>query len=438
MTNNKNAFTAFLGSTQDKYQQSQGNTGGARPVTPPSQGQIDAYKKLCTTKKQPMLDISTMSKREISNHIEALIALPFPPSDSQMQKIHELIAELNGAGVRVNISAEKLATLTGGREGTASQLIEFLFEKRRTSGITDGISDKQVEILVEWFLCPDIPFEEHGISKKFYLDHLNAASSDDTNTQERLASRKWRLVTPSEFEVQVRAQFTREAASRFIDQHRSTFYEWKKTRVTQKKIQFIQTLEQRCASLYVPRESSVMMDVDGNISFAQPSSRENYNPVAYEGMDILQLAQMSNTDADVYIDQLRSALEDKTSVQAYQEHQQDLQDKLGTFNELRQTGDRTNNELEARIREYHKLNDVLFALDSVNGYENDVLHARLTETVLDGKGNAHQFAEDLKEYMLESVHPRTMKIDIARLRGICENSVVASEMLEEALLELIG
>ena len=423
MTNKNNAFTSFLGSAQQNHQNANGNTRSTNPSAP-SVKQIAAYKQLCERKRVEAVDVSTFSKAELSKMIDELIARPFPPTEPQMTKITELIAELNANGVRINLSEEKLASLTGGQEGTASQLIEFLFKKKQEAGIVDGISDKQVEILVEWFLCPSIPFEDFGVSKRVLLPEISETA--------------WRLVTPAEFEASVRENINREEASRVIDQYRAEFYAWKQTRITQKQIQFIQTLESRLANTFVPRESNVSMDHNGDIVFKESSMKDVYAPNGYEAMDVLLLAQLSADEARTHITHLQNDLSDRVSLVAYDERQQEMQDKLGTYNELRQTGGLARGVQEARVLEYHKLNDILFALDASAGMENDVLHAKLSETVLDGKGHADQFAREFKEYMLSTIHTKTMKADIGRLRSLCEASEVATAMFEEALAELLG
>lgn len=423
MTNKNNAFTSFLGSSQNAYQTSNGNTRGTNP-NPPSAKQIAAYMQLCERKRVTPQDTSTMSKSEISKHMDAIAALPFPPTEPQLAKIHELIAQLNDNGVRVNISDEKIASLTGGQDGTASQLIEFLFKKKNDAGIVDAISDNQVAILVEWFLCPAIPFEDYGVNKRIPRPDVSPTA--------------WRLATPTEFEESIRANITREQASRLIDMYRSEFYAWKKTRITQKQIEFIQTLEKRLANTFVPRESNVFMNESGEIEFKESSIKAIYAPNAYEAMDIMHLAQMSYDEARAHITNLQIDLSDRVALQAYDDRQQQLQDKLGTYNELRQTGGLTHDELEARIMEYNKLNDIIFALDTIACMENDPLHAKLSYTVLDGKGNAAEFATEFKEYMMSTVDMKTFKKDIGRLRNLCEASDVATAMLEEAIVELVG
>src|SRR5690606_26647467 len=149
---------------------------------------------------------------------------------------------------------------------------------------------------------------------------------------------------------------------------------------------------------FVPRESNVFMNESGEIEFKESSIKAIYAPNAYEAMDIMHLAQMSYDEARAHITNLQIDLSDRVALQAYDDRQQQLQDKLGTYNELRQTGGLTHDELEARIMEYNKLNDIIFALDTIACMENDPLHAKLSYTVLDGKGNAAEFATEFKEY----------------------------------------
>ena len=438
MTNTSSAFTKHLANgMQDAYQASQ-STSAPRTGAAATPAQIKAYNEMCTRKNITPLDTSAMSKSEISTHIEAIVALPFPPSPVQREKIDALIAELTAAGVRINISQEKLASLTGGANGTASLLINFLYDQKRANGVVDGISDKQVEILTEWFLCPDIPFEDYNVSKRFYLEKLNAVSSDE-NVEERMESRKWRLVTAEEFAERIRANVNREQASKLIDQHRATFYEWKKTRVSSKQIAFIQQLETRLASLYVPKEAAFAVDPEGNIIEMAKKPARDYNPTAHQPMDILMLAQLSYDDASKYIDQLRVDLEERPRGTVDNEsYQQDLQDKHATYNDLRDTGGVAHDTEQARVLEYAKLNDILFALDAIRGYDNTPLHDALSHTVLDGQGNAAVFAAEFKDYMRSTITAEKFERDIARLRVMTEPSLVATDMLNELLSDMLS
>ena len=131
-----------------------------------------------------------------------------PASPKQMELITNTVTEIretaNRAGVPQEVAKyanfcipEKvLSQLTGGRDGSAGTLIDKLFAINKELRPYRALSEKQADMIVPWFLCPDVPFEDYGISKK---------TADGS------------LMTPVLFKAEIMAKFTASDASFFIE-----------------------------------------------------------------------------------------------------------------------------------------------------------------------------------------------------------------------------
>ena len=422
------SFTSFL--TNNK------RTGTARVYTDrmsaPTEKQIQYYLDLCQRKKVQPKEIKLFTFETIGKEIEQIRQLPDPASDRQIEKIKQLQQEISELGGNLKpFSEEFLSRLTGGAEGTASQLIETLMRKRTELNEVALPSDAQLQIMVEWFLCPDIPFEDFGIQKKIYLDSTIETNGETVNL--------WRYMTPDEFANEIKSKMTKKQASEFIDRYRVAFYDWRKTRITQQQVRYIRELEQRLASIYTPRQTEFAVNEDGEIvEIKQSASRDargELQTVAYEPLTEMQLAQMSYEEASLFIDQLKSELERKELYRygnIYGDDQQALEDKRGAK-------DRN----DAIIKEYTALNDLIYKLEAVAGYENYDLHGLIRETLLEGEDHRSEEAKNaIKEFMMQTIDfergfSQVIK-DLGRLQVMCEESVIATAILEELTKEVMA
>ena len=143
-----------------------------------SQKQIKYYLDLCENKKVEPRDVSNITSKAISELINE-VKLVIKPSQSQIDMLVKLSEE-----TEVILTDQLLENLTGGKEGTASKLIEQLIERKRKMGNVLPPTDAQVKFLTDMFLCPDIPFEEYEIQKKRQI-------GDNTYV----------LMTPTEFAI---------------------------------------------------------------------------------------------------------------------------------------------------------------------------------------------------------------------------------------------
>ena len=139
------SFTSFLnGNVQRNYQRAYGNT---TRVSAPTEKQIQYYLDLCQRKKVQPKEIKLFTFETLGKEIEQIRQLPDPASDKQIEKIKQLWQEINDLGGNLKpFSEEFLNRLTGGAEGTASQLIETLMRKRMELNEVAPPSDAQLTI----------------------------------------------------------------------------------------------------------------------------------------------------------------------------------------------------------------------------------------------------------------------------------------------------
>lgn len=422
------SFTSFLNNNK-RAETARAYTERA---SAPTEKQIQYYLDLCKRKRIQPKEIKLFTFETLGKEIEQIRQLPDPASDRQIEKIKQLWQEINDLGGNLKpFSDEFLNRLTGGATGTASQLIETLMKKRMELNEVAPPSDAQLQIIVEWFLCPDIPFEYYNIQKKVFLD--------ETTEKDGEVVKLWRYMTPDEFANEIKTKMTKKQASEFIDRYRAVFYDWRKTRITQQQIRYIRELEKRLANIYTPRQVEFAVNEEGEIiEMKHGSSRDargDLQTVAYEPITEMQLAQMSYEEASSFIDQLKSELERKEFYRygdIYGNEQQLLEDKRGAK-------DRN----DAIIKEYTALNDLIYKLEAIAGYENYDLHGLIKETLLEGEDHRSEEAKNaIKEFMMQTIDfkrgfSQVMK-DLGRLQVMCEESVIATAILEELAKEIMA
>lgn len=470
MTTSNFSFMSFL-------ENNGGSTYATNSVRKPSPKMITFYKDLCKRKRIAEKDINHLSSKKLSKWIEMINALPDPASDGQINKIKELITEINEAGGNINISEEEIAKLTGGREGTASKLIENLFQKRKELGDNAKPSEAQVKTIVGWFLCPDIPFEafcseiihpvrsmddleaivqkEEDPDKKWELieeltknmnDPVSETITITINRKIDLGNGMWTRMTPDVFAEEVRSKLTKKQASKFIDEYRGVFFEWQKTRITKEQVRHVRELELRLANISKPKTIEFNVDINGEISQAPMSLDGDWNPMAYTPMDDLALAQFSYKEASQFIDQLKSEISrgnSYTSMYGEEElvnaSENNGQNKFEQKFLIRQGNKRILDETDAKLDEFNKLNDLIFAVESILGYEDQEAHDAVQEIIMDEEASSSKI-EELKDYLgnffMETVtanpqkNQREWASQMARIFNMCEEIPVALKILE--------
>jgi len=432
------SFTSFLSNNGGN---NSGSTRGSAALNRPTPRQQQYYIDLCERKRIKPKDINSFTFDTLRAEIEQMRAMPDPASPRQIEKIRELEKEIIELGGELKPITEKfINSLTGGREGSASSFIQTLFDMRTSMNDVAKPSDAQLQIMVEWFLCPDIPFEQYGVEKRVYLEHLSSYSTD-VDTPDKLEQRLWRYVTPTEFAQRISERITRKDASAFIDRYRGVFYEWRKTRVTQQQVRYIRELEDRLSNTYVPPQVEYAV-VDGEVmQVTKPSSRIQYNAQAYTPMEEMQLAQMSYEQGSEWIDRLKNEVDRRNTYQNMHDEvedvfgsaQQDFEDKMTMRDENR----RANDLADAKIDEFNKMKDLVFSVEAVLGYNNDEIHDMIQEMLMEDCESTTliDYKSRIKEFFLSTVTSDQEKDndrwtqEMARIFNMCEEVPTAMEIL---------
>lgn len=305
------------------------------------------------------------------------------PSPKQMDIINQTLAELADLGCPLEVDQEVLDGLTGGREGTASQLIELLFEKRREAELTGKPNEKQLNTLVKWFFCPDIPWENFNIALKV---GVNVEGIENA----------WRHMTPEEFMEEVASKMTMAEAGQFIAENQVSYYEWEKTRIKSWQVDRIRGLEERMANLYMPAIMKTVI-VDGKITQVAEKVQRQYNPQAYTPMSEQELKQLSSEDADKLIIQMQSELRNPVRGSLNNSNAQD-QFEMKVHGDPREARGGSA-ELRAVNREHQAVTDFIFGLEAVVGQENEELHESVTELMIQKVGDSLEVANKLREFI---------------------------------------
>ena len=408
-----NMVFSFNFNRNGDYNKSEGNE--TRLATT---AQKNFYVDLCIQRGITPKDTSKMSYEDLDVEIKAL-RNSYPASDNQKAKITELIAQLNEIGINVKPLDEKeLNKLTGGRNGTASALIESLI--KLLSENTDKMkpTDKQLEVIVSWFLCPDVPFEDYGITRKVPIEHLESYSSD-LPYEEQTAQQLWRKPTPDEFAELIVQKFNRADASAFIDKYRSAFFTWKQSRCTAKQKEYIRSLEARLCDTSTTKEITFSIDAEGNINKVESHKpQHDYNPQGYQPLSDDELDMMSVDDASKYIEILNSEIENKSLYKF--NYQQDE-----TLELLRKP-----EGYAKQIEEFQNLNDLMYAFEALAGYNDDDLHECATELVTNKEittEDVEQKRSYIRDFMVNLL--KNNCIDFAELTKMCEKSTTAQNIL---------
>lgn len=354
-----------------------------------------------------------MTAKEVRAEIEELNKRTMPPTQRQMEIINATIKELQEAGMKIAISAEKIASLTGGREGTASKMIDFLFSKRREMTVDLPITDNQAAALADWFWCPDIPFEDFNISKR--------------RMRPDIGPKAWERLTPEEFLAEIKSAFTRQEASKFIDDHREKYFHWKRTRITSSQMEYIRKLDERLANIYSVREVGFAIGEDGEIiEVKQNNARDRMPTRAHVPLSDQDLMQLSYEEASTLIDQMR--YDSSRQFEGYVDNsQQELQDKVSSFSERNGTGV-AKNQNDAMSEELHRLQGLIYKLEAIVGSESPELHDMVNEVFIYQSNAPEVLIEELRDFMslaVDTSSDERLRKTYGALSAACEDIPLA-------------
>lgn len=373
-------------------------------VKKPTERQVQYYLDLCVQRRVAPQNYTKMTYDELAKVIEELRKF-YPASEAQINIIKDKVASLNALGK--TIIEPNYATLTGGREGSASKLIEMFITMEKELSNSMQPTDKQIEFLVGMYLCPDVPFEKHEVNKTVDL-----------------GNGQWRKLTPDEFAEEIKSKMSKAQASKFIDDYRGAFHTWKTTRVRPEQVKYIRDLEARMSNLTPTTAIEWAIDEEGNlvqvIKKAVDKSKV-YAPTAYVAIDELELMMYSVQEASKYIDILKAELENK-KLTKYGE----LSDESQTFEPIR----KASNGEKKLADDVKELQDLMFKLEAVAGYADDDLHDSVSELLFNDEVDYETLREQkekIRLFMLSLVEDGSTSFD--GLTELCQKSEVAQSIL---------
>lgn len=356
--------------------------------------------------------LNGMGYSQVRAEIDRLQSLPFPMSIKQRETITNLIEEIKQYKPEFDVPVEILNNLTGGQGGTASEFVAFLFEQRGELSALMPATVEQQERLYDWFYCPDIPWEDFEmVLRKPYPTELNPNG--------------WMFLDGVEFKAQVAEKMTKAIAQEFINAHQQKFYEWKNSRINQYQIQTIRNIEARMAVMGKQGVKTYARNEDGQVVEIYRKSESEFVYNAYEPMDDYFLRQMSQQQAEKYIEQLNSerAIRQKSALET-STNQEDLNQKIKT---LKKPGQQDKNNQ----KEYDALVDLAFKLETAGNYENVELHESIKESMV--TGGTIGVKTELGKFMIHLVEEGI--VGVKGLINMCDKSELAMELIEKLFPE---
>jgi hypothetical protein len=372
-----------------------------------SDKRIKFYLDLCTQKEVPPQNYTKMTNEELSAEIDRLYGLR---SKAQLDLIKQKITQLQELGVQINLpKPEVMNNLTGGKGGTASSLINQLIEIENEHNSKLPPLDVQIKKLKDMFLVLEVPYEDYGIKRKV--------------PYEEMGDGYWRWVTPEEFDAQCKELLTKSEAQSLIERfYYSTYAEWRKTRLSQRKADMIRTLE---GYLFDKPNSDWYLDLCGNLVERHDFTRrktlkEQYIPNNFTPLDEFQLQMFSDETADKYIEMLKE--ENKRSF-GYTFQQSD---DSKTFEKLRKVKEADLNNERFRI-----FQEIMFSLEAKAGYDDEDLHnaavSLFTDEDLRTSDMLKDYADKIRGFMFNLLD--TGAITFGELIEMCSNSDIAMNLL---------
>ena len=378
---------------------------------PQSANQVKVYHDICNRRGIPPQNISKLNFEQTSALIQELTT-SIPASKAQLDSITSRIAELQSHGINISITDEELKSLTGGTDGTADTKIKELIEIKKKYVSEDALTPNQLNHLIKMYLCPDVPFEEYNVPRKYPIDHLESYSSDMDYDEQ--ATQLWRRLTPDEFANEIKKKINKQTASEIISKYGPAFFKWSRSRITKKQINRIRQLEDRMSNITKPRiYEDIFNPQTGQIEQILVSNNEKLNTNNYTPLEDLDLMQLSVKDASNVIQMLEVELEDDTLRTSFVDEGE--LDKVKKFENIAEQ-----NELE-------QLTGFLYHLmEDYAGYRDEELAdapALIDNTKeLDDAGK-----RKIKQFMLHLISEN--QISLEELMSKTENISLAKEIL---------
>ena len=399
-----------------------------------SPGQIKFYLDLCTQKNEVSQPTESFTFDTMSAEIDRLMKIS-KPSQKQVDIIREKVQSLNALDATLELdraaykriigvcpeellnqfntyiynnalntniimTSNDVMNLSGGREGTASKLIEILINLEKAHADSLPPEESHIKSMLSMFLYPDANFEDFNISRKIDL-----------------GEGLWRKPTPQEFVDSILANMSKREALTFLDTHRGGFYEWKSTRIRPEQLRYIMQLEKQMGddSKLSKVENAVMLD--GSTVQVPAETRENIKGSAYTQHTEEQLLQFTVEQASKFIDQLKAEIGRKSEFSITEEYQQ--------YDLLR----KSQNSVEAIDIEFKAFQNIMFSLEAIAGYEDDELHQSANYNLVadDSRESQVQNRQKIRAFMMDMVE--TGAITYSGLLELGRDSVTLQRIL---------
>jgi hypothetical protein len=440
------------------YTQRNSTNGTTRSqhTRPSSPAQHEIYYDLCMRKNIQPLDIASMSYQEAYEEIGRIRSIN-PATDGQKKFIIQLCE-------RMEMESPSDAYLGVLQYQKAKDLIDQLIEQEKVMQIELPPTMGQLEQLVSWYYCEDIPFEDFGVKRTISLDatHINYEieygneNAGKTYTRnisgssfeealvdfkklfpsahstkllkEKVPVHQTRKLSAQEFADALANSLTRQDASELIARYRSVFYTWEKTRITISQENRIRELEAKLSNTK-PAKAIKYAVVDGQIvEIEVQGARDKARDWAPSGYDTpyegTAIKMLSKEYADTFIKQLESEIANK-EMYRYGERSDGTQ----TFELIRKA--QTESRFEAQ--EENAMEDAIHKMFATIGYEvPEVLQAMMSpEEYKRTNKYTKQKKATLLEFMLDIVD-RSL-IEPANLLELVEKSELLTDILMPAL-----
>jgi len=235
---------------------------------------------LCTQKSRiPVDNPEELLFSELRDMIDEL-KLYHPASDGQIKLITDKLAKLEANGVILDVQFDQL---TGGNGGTASLLIAKLIELE-AKYVKEEPTPGQIGFLAQMYLYPEADFEGYGVKRTVPID--------DTH---------FRKLTEEEFIAEVKRNFDKPLASKFLNENKAGFNAWKSTRIKLGQLNYLRTLLERTGAEYDDLNLMMISVEEGSKWIDQlvneAKNKPEYAPVQQEASHDLPFSIKSVPDA---------------------------------------------------------------------------------------------------------------------------------------------
>lgn len=428
--------------------------------------QLEFYYSLCSRKARAPKDTSSLTIAQLGQEIEYLLALPMPASAKQRETLTSMLQELVDAGIPgIRMPSRKFF------DSLTMDSINSWFEKTRAirGQHFDKLpaNEQQIDRISAMYLFPEVEWETYNINIKIFTSTYDAYISEEVQEESidfggfRIPrSRKingsfvgesnWRMMTHQEFCKELKAKLTHASASAILDRYTGSYNGWLRTRLTDGQKRQIRQIENRLASIFVPKEVTVFemdqpfesqteigdtnFEADTDVPFVESRKTSRYNPVAYTPIGEAELGMYSREEADKYISQLRYELQNQEL-----RNIGGAQELSGDFEQIRTAKD----VARARTQEFDALNNFLFGLSDIVGsaFESnsrtvDSLRHEALQTFFDKTNGASQENKDaLKHQVLDFIRMavESKAIKFMGLMNLADKSDLANEFIDELI-----